>query len=565
MQVIYFLDIQPPLLYSVVKKKNKEESPMKLSHASIKENRAAFEAKGYQMPAFDRDAMMAATADHPTWIHFGAGNIFRGFLAPLAQQLLDEGVTDTGIVVAVGFDSSLLDAVYRPYDNLTVVATLCASGEIRKKVVASIADSICMVDGGAEWEKVCRAFRSPSLQMASLTITEKGYNYLAADGTILPAVLKDMEAGPQGAVGYLGRITALCHERFMACGAPIALVSMDNCSHNGSRLEAAVLAIAEGWLQRGLCEAAFVAWLRDHSKITFPWSMIDKITPRPDESVKDMLEADGLEGMDLHVTRHGSYAAAFVNTEEAEYLVIEDKLPNGRPALERTGVIFTDGETVDMVETMKVCTCLNPLHTAMSVVGCLLGFTRINAEMKDADLRALVERVGYTEGLPVVVDPGVIDPKAFIDEVIGKRLPNPFLQDDPRRIATDTSQKIPVRFGGTIRKYAQRDDLDVKDLKCIAFVLAAWCRYLMGIDDTGAAFTPSDDPMLAELMPLVANVRLGETCDVRATLQPILSNKNIMGSDLYEVGLAELVEENFTRLIAGPGAVRRELHALVSQ
>ena len=538
---------------------------MKLSHASIAENRALFESKGYQMPAFDRDAMMAATADHPTWVHFGAGNIFRGFLAPLAQQLLDEGVTDTGIVVAVGFDSSLLDAVYRPYDNLTVVATLCASGEIRKKVVASIADSICMVDGGEEWEKVCRAFRSPSLQMASLTITEKGYNYLAADGSILPAVAKDMKAGPEGAVGYLGRIAALCHERYTACGAPIALVSMDNCSHNGSRLEAAVLAIAEGWLQRGLCEEGFLVWLRDRSKITFPWSMIDKITPRPDESVRDMLEADGLEGMDLHVTRHGSYAAAFVNTEEAEYLVIEDKFPNGRPALERTGVIFTDGETVDMVETMKVCTCLNPLHTAMSVVGCLLGFTRINAEMKDADLRRLVERVGYVEGLPVVVDPGVIDPKAFIDEVIGKRLPNPFLQDDPRRIATDTSQKIPVRFGGTIRKYAQREDLDVRSLKCIAFVLAAWCRYLMGIDDAGNAFAPSDDPMLSELMPLVAGVKLGEECDVRATLQPILSNKTIMGSDLYEVGLAELVEENFARLIAGPGAVRRELHALVSE
>ena len=538
---------------------------MKLSHASIAENRAQFEAKGYQMPAFDRDAMMAATADHPTWVHFGAGNIFRGFLAPLAQQLLDEGVSDTGIVVAVGFDSSLLDAVYRPYDNLTVVATLCADGEIRKKVVASIADSICMVDGGEEWEKVCRAFRNPSLQMASLTITEKGYNYLAADGSVLPAVAKDMEAGPQGAVGYLGRIAALCYQRFTACGAPVALVSMDNCSHNGSRLEAAVLAIAEGWLQRGLCEEAFLTWLRDRSKITFPWSMIDKITPRPDETVKDLLEADGLEGMDLHVTRHGSYAAAFVNTEEAEYLVIEDKFPNGRPPLERTGVIFTDGETVDMVETMKVCTCLNPLHTAMSVVGCLLGFTRINAEMKDPDLRALVERVGYVEGLPVVVDPGVIDPRAFIDEVIGKRLPNPFLQDDPRRIATDTSQKIPVRFGGTIRKYAQREDLDVRDLKCIAFVLAAWCRYLMAIDDQGRPFTPSDDPMLAELMPLVAHVKLGETCDVRATLRPILSNAAIMGSDLYEVGLAELVEENFLRIITGPGAVRRELHKLVSE
>ena len=538
---------------------------MKLSNASIAENRALFEAKGYEMPRFDRAQMMANTAQRPTWVHFGAGNIFRGFLAPLSQQMLNEGLTDTGIVVAVGFDSSLLDAVYRPYDNLAVVATLCSTGEIRKKVVASMADTICMVHGGEEWERLLNAFRNPSLQMASLTITEKGYNYLDSEGNILPAIEKDMEAGPAGAVGYLGRITALCHARFAAGGAPIALVSMDNCSHNGTRLEAAVLAIAEGWLQRGLCEAAFVDWLRDRSKITFPWSMIDKITPRPDESVQQMLEADGLEGMELHVTRHGSYAAAFVNTEEAEYLVIEDKFPNGRPPLEKTGVIFTNGETVDMVETMKVCTCLNPLHTAMSVVGCLLGFTRINAEMKDPDLAALVNRVGYVEGLPVVVDPGVIDPKAFIDEVVGKRFPNPFLQDDPRRIATDTSQKIPVRFGNTIRKYAAREDLNVRNLKCISFVLAAWCRYLMAIDDAGAAFTPSDDPMLAELMPLLAEVKLGQPCDVHATLQPILSNATIMGSDLYEVGLAEQVEEYFARLITGPGAVRAELHKVVNE
>lgn len=538
---------------------------MKLSNASIAENRALFEAKGYEMPRFDRAQMMANTAARPTWVHFGAGNIFRGFLAPLSQQMLNEGLTDTGIVVAVGFDSSLLDAVYRPYDNLAVVATLCADGEIRKKVVASMADTICMVHGGEEWERLLQAFRNPSLQMASLTITEKGYNYLDSEGNILPAIEKDMEAGPAGAVGYLGRITALCHARFVAGGFPIALVSMDNCSHNGTRLEAAVLAIAEGWLQRGLCESAFVDWLRDRSKITFPWSMIDKITPRPDESVQQMLEADGLEGMELHVTRHGSYAAAFVNTEEAEYLVIEDKFPNGRPPLEKTGVIFTDGETVDMVETMKVCTCLNPLHTAMSVVGCLLGFTRINQEMKDPDLYALVNRVGYVEGLPVVVDPGVIDPKAFIDQVIGKRLPNPFLQDDPRRIATDTSQKIPVRFGNTIRKYAARADLDVRDLKCISFVLAAWCRYLMAIDDTGAAFTPSDDPMLPQLMPLLEKVELGKPCDVHATLQPILSNTTIMGSDLYEVGLAQQVEQYFAKLITGPGAVRAELHKVVNE
>ena len=96
---------------------------------------------------------------------------------------------------------------------------------------------------------------------------------------------------------------------------------------------------------------------------------------------------------------------------------------------------------------MKVCTCLNPLHTALALSGCLLGYTLIADEMKDEDLSKMVSILGYTEGLPVVVNPGIIDPKAFIDEVLTKRIPNPFMPDTPQRIATDTSQKLSIRFG----------------------------------------------------------------------------------------------------------------------
>ena len=73
------------------------------------------------------------------------------------------------------------------------------------------------------------------------------------------------------------------------------------------------------------------------------------------------------------------------------------------------------------------------------------------------------------------------------------------------------------------------------------------------------------DRAVAEAERMGYRVKLGESCDVRATLRPILSNAAIMGSDLYEVGLAELVEENFARIITGPGAVRRALHKLMSE
>ena len=84
--------------------------------------------------------------------------------------------------------------------------------------------------------------------------------------------------------------------------------------------------------------------------------------------------------------------------------------------------------------------------------GCLLGYTTIAAEMADPDLRALVEHIA-AEGLPVVEDPGLLSPRKFIDEVLHQRFPNPAIPDTPQRIAADTSQKLPVRYGGTLQRY----------------------------------------------------------------------------------------------------------------
>ena len=81
-----------------------------------------------------------------------------------------------------------------------------------------------------------------------------------------------------------------------------------------------------------------------------------------------MLEADGLEGFAPVRNARGTVKAPYVNAEESEYLVLEDAFPNGRPPLEKAGFFFTDRETVDKVERMKVCTCLNPLHTAQEYV-----------------------------------------------------------------------------------------------------------------------------------------------------------------------------------------------------
>ena len=116
---------------------------------------------------------------------------------------------------------------------------------------------------------------------------------------------------------------------------------------------------------------------------------------------------------------------------DSHYLIMEDHFPNGRPKFEKAGVFLTDRATVDKADTMKVTTCLNPLHTSLAIMGCLLGYRSIAEEMKDPDLSLLVSEIGYNEGLPVVESPGIIDPKIFLEEVITVRFSNPNIPDMP--------------------------------------------------------------------------------------------------------------------------------------
>ncbi len=541
---------------------------MKLSVKGL-ENTAEWTGKGYALPKFDRPAMIEETVKNPTWVHFGAGNIFRAFHANLAQRMLDEGETKTGITVAEGFDYEIIEKQYRPHDNLSVLVTLKADGSIEKTVIGSIAES-CILDSenDAEYSRLKEIFSSDSLQLCTFTVTEKGYSLVNGRGEQLPAVTADFAAGPEKPASYMGKVVSLLYTRYLAGQKPIAMVSTDNCSHNGEKLAGAVMAFANAWIANGLAEKGFADYLQDETKVTFPWSMIDKITPRPDASVEKILKEDGLEDLEPVVTSKKTYVAPFVNAEETEYLVVEDKFPNGRPALEKVGVIFTDRDTVNKVERMKVTTCLNPLHTALAVYGCLLGYTKISDEMKDEDLVKLVRTIGYKEGLPVVVNPGVLDPKEFIDTVVNVRIPNPFMPDTPQRIATDTSQKLSIRYGETIKSYLADPKLDVMDLKLIPLVQAGWLRYLMAVDDAGKAFEPSPDPLLADCQKYVKDFTLGQKVtkeEAKDKLLPLLQNAQIFGVDLEKAGLSDRVAGYFTELIAGTGAVRAALHKYVNE
>ncbi|WP_172207723.1 mannitol dehydrogenase family protein [Pseudolactococcus hodotermopsidis] len=506
------------------------------------------------------------TSEMPQWIHFGGGNLYRGFHAEVAQELINQGKLETGVIVCETYDENIIDEAYYPYNNAILEVIMHENGELEKKLLQSTAAAYyCNPDRPASYEAVKAIFENASLQFATFTITEKGYNLTDINGNYTAVVEKDIIEGPDSAEHTMAIVASLLLARFNAGGMPIAMVTTDNFSQNGQKFQNSILGIAKGWVAQNHAPQAFINYLEEDKKVSFPWSMIDRITPNPSESVKIALENDGFENLDLIHTPKGTNIAPFANTEVCHYLVIEDSFPNGRPELEAAGVILTNRDTVDKADTMKVTTCLNPLHTSLAIFGNLLGFTSISGEMTDADLVALVKEVGYVEGLPVVVNPQIIDPKVFIDEVVGKRLVNPNIPDTPQRIAADTSQKVAIRFGETIKKYVASDVLDVSELTFIPLTLAAWVRYLLGVDDSGESFVISPDPLLADLQAQLSGVTLGNIGDLHEKVAPILHNEKIFGVDLYEAGLGEKIEGFIAELIAGPGAVRNTLHDLLNK
>ena len=543
---------------------------MQLNENGLK-NRAEWEKKGYDIPKYDRLEMVKKTRENPRWVHFGAGNIFRAFHADIANKLLYEGMSDSGITaidmgitVVEGYDYEIIEKKYRSHDDYTILVVLKADGSVDKKIIGSIGESIILDSNrDDEFNRLKEIFKKDSLQLATFTITEKGYSVTDEKGIVLPEIKSDLDKGVIRPQSYIGKVAALLYERYEAGKKPIAMVSTDNCSHNGEKLHSAIECFALGWLENGYVDRGFCDYINNNKMVSFPWTVIDKITPRPDASVEALLKSDGVENIESVVTSKNTYVASFVNAEETGYLVVEDSFPNGRPELEKGGVIFSDRQTVDKVEKMKVCTCLNPLHTALAIFGCILGYEKISDEMKDNELIKLIEGIGYKEGLPVVANPGVINPLEFIDTVVKVRLPNPFLPDTPQRIATDTSQKLAIRFGETIKNY-QKEGLSLKNLKFIPLVFAGWLRYLMGIGDNGKILKLSPDPLLDTVRDYVKDIKIGDRVSSDSLLE-LLSNKSIFGVDLYEVGMADKVVSYFNDMIAGEGAVRNTLMKLVGE
>ena len=538
---------------------------MKLTMKGIKD-RAAWEKAGIQLPGYDVEAVAEKARKAPRWVHFGIGNIFRVFIGGIVDGLLEEGALDRGLTCVETFDYDVVDKIYEPYDNLGLSVILHGDGTRDYKVLGSLAEAVkAQSSDEKQWNRLKEIFTALSLQMASFTITEKGYALQKADGTWFPFVKADIEHGPKKATGAMAVLTAMLYERYHAGKYPLALVSMDNCSQNGARLRQSVLTMAEEWKKAGYVEDDFLAYVSDEKMVAFPWTMIDKITPRPSEQIAADLEALGVEDMQPVITAKKTYIAPFVNAEKPQYLVIEDSFPNGRPALEKGfGVYMADRKTVNLAERMKVTVCLNPVHSATGPLGVALGY-ELFAHMlnTDADMMKMARMVAYDEGLPVVQDPGILSPQAFVDELFNDRFPNEYLGDTNLRLAVDVSQMVGIRFGETIKAYVEKYG-DASRLTALPLGIAGWLRYMLAVDDAGKKYELAPDPMNEEIQEQLKDIVVGQPETFTDQLKPILSNERLFFMDLYQAGVGEKIETMFREMIVGLGAIKATIHKYVN-
>lgn len=537
---------------------------MELTLKGMKD-RAPWQKAGIALPGYDVEAVSAKARMEPEWVHFGIGNIFRIFIGGIADGLLEEGEMDRGITCVETFDYDVVDKIYVPYDNLGLSVILHGDGTREYKVLGSMAEAVkAQSSVPAQWNRLKEIFKSPSLQMVSFTITEKGYALHKADGTWFPFVEADIHNGPDKAVGAMAVLTAMLYERYQAGQYPLALVSMDNCSQNGAKLRESVLTMTKQWQKAGFVDEGFAAYVRDEERVAFPWTMIDKITPRPSEQIAQDLAELGVEDMQPVITGKKTYIAPFVNAEKPQYLVIEDSFPNGRPALEKGfGVYMADRETVNLSERMKVTVCLNPVHSATGPLGVALGYELFAPMLnRDADMMKMARMVAYDEGLPVVPDPGIISPQEFVDELFNDRFPNEYLGDTNLRLAVDVSQMVGIRFGETIKAYVAKYG-DASRLTAIPLGIAGWLRYMLAVDDEGKPYELAPDPMNEEIQEQLKGIVVGQPETFTDQLKAILSNERIFFVNLYETGLGEKIETMFREMIAGPGAVKATVHQYV--
>lgn len=474
------------------------------------------------LPKYDRATLK------PGIVHLGIGAFHRAHQAFYTEAVLNKFGGDWGII-GCSLRSANVREQLAPQDGLYTLVERSGNGE-KLQVIGAVQQALV---GPEDPAALVAVMADPAIKIVSLTVTEKGYCHDPASGNLNlqhPDVLHDLANldSPKSAIGFL---VAALQKRYQAGTKSFTALSCDNLPNNGQVLAKVVLQFAQQ------ISAELASWIEENT--CFPCTMIDRIVPATTDEDRQEVEA-----------RLGMRDEAMVVAEPFTQWVIEDRFSDGRPAWEQVGVQLVD--EVHVFEKIKL-RLLNGAHSTLAYSGYLSGFNYINEVMNEPAFVNMITTYMAREAGETIVEPEGFDIEHYKQQ-LRDRFFNPALKHRTWQIAMDGSQKLPQRLLETLRE--QLKSHGHIDIICLA--VAAWIRYVSGVDENGGVIEVSD-PLAATLRKLCDDNKGDSLAMVRA----VVALPQVFGTDLinedqfingtaswlqrfYEQGVLSAIKQQFS-------------------
>ena len=407
------------------------------------------------VPPYDRSTLGGGI------IHIGVGGFHRAHQAVYLDDVCRAGSSDWSITGAgvLASDVRMAESL-AAQDHLYALVTR-DDRATNVRVIGSITDYVLAAD---DLEPLVTRIAAPDARIVSMTITEGGYPVDEASGEFAPPPAAALPPTFVAlARGFQGR-------RDAGLGG-VTVQSCDNVMGNGDVTRVATLGVC------AMVEPGLETWVADN--VTFPNSMVDRITPQTADADRDFLAEE-----------YGLFDRWPVVAEPFIQWVIEDDFAAGRPPYEDVGVLMTDD--VRPYETLKL-RILNAGHSTVTYMAALVGHTYIHEIMADPLLARYLQQFHDEEATPSLPPVRGIDVTDY-KRVVAERFANPAVKDQVARVCQDGTSKWPKFLVPTVESQLEQGG----QVKLSALALAAWCQYLLGTDDAGAAIALSTDPRLDE-------------------------------------------------------------------
>lgn len=446
-----------------------------------------------QVPNYSRNNLV------PGIVHLGIGAFHRAHQAYYTEAVLNKFGGQWGIIGSSLRSPGVRDQL-AAQDCLYTLVERSGQGE-KLQVIGAVTQTLV---GPEDPAALVAAMAQPSIKIVSLTVTEKGYCHHPATGHLNedhPDIQHDLQHldTPISAIGF---IVAALKKRFDNQQNAFTVLSCDNLPNNGEVLEKVVLQFAQK------ISPAFAEWIKRNA--TFPCTMIDRIVPATTDDDRREIEA-----------RLGVRDEGMVVCEPFSQWVIEDKFADGRPAWEEVGVLLVDD--VRVFEKIKL-RLLNGAHSTMAYTGYLSGFQYISEVMEQPAFVNLIKTYMAREAGETITAPTGFDIEGYKQQ-LRERFANKALKHRTWQIAMDGSQKLPQRLLESLRE--QLRGAGHIDILCLG--VAAWIRYVSGVDEKGEAIEVSD-PLAAELRAAC----IANQGNPAAMVNAIASIEKVFGRDLLD-------------------------------